>query len=272
MDGFMIFFFLTWPVTCQSASLRCVSLPPAVTPWISTGAASLSGDNNPEYLPCTGQKSSWDYHLIQGDNPVYSVVKKWAEVSSRNLVQGQDRVGGSCEGWKCRVSLLLLFFTGSCKHIKRGWEAQPIIDATFWIFLSFIFSPLWLRPSEVKKKKKAQLLLQLFGLCHCDSHSGAALGLVVEVVVVVGRARVGFKQPHTYGAGLYLKLGNWLQNTGACSSVLNVCPRTELQWSSVISITHVVMFWQVYNHVTPHFFLFFIVNIYYFNLFLYLAQ
>lgn len=142
-----------------------LSLPPAVTPWISTEAASLSSDNNPKYLHCTHQKRKGDYYLIQGDNPVYSVVKKWGEVSFRNLVDGLTEWEGTARGGeKCRVSLgdevaSTVLDWAVLAHKKRGWEAQPIIDATFWIFWSFIFSPLWLRPTEVLPSKNRHGLL-----------------------------------------------------------------------------------------------------------------
>lgn len=99
------FFPLTWPVT-QSVSLEVslfLSLPPALTPWISTGKASLSLDNNPNCHPCRHQNSRRDYNIIQGDNPVQSVVKKWGEL--QQPCGWVDKVGGNCKGGKCRVSL-----------------------------------------------------------------------------------------------------------------------------------------------------------------------
>lgn len=166
MDYFtMPIFFLPGLSLSQRYWGVCLSLPPALTPGISTGAASLSCDNNPKYLPCRCQKSVWDYNIVQGDNPVYTVVKKWGEVCFRNLVdgwtewEGTARGGGGSVGFHWGTKWLLLFLTGLCSHIKKGWEAQPIIGPTFWIFLSFIFPPLWLHPSEVLPSKKRHGLL-----------------------------------------------------------------------------------------------------------------
>lgn len=120
------FFPLTWPVT-QSVSLEVslfLSLPPALTPWISTGKASLSLDNNPNCHPCRHQNSRRDYNIIQGDNPVQSVVKKWGEVSFSNLVDEWTRWEGTANGESVGFHLgtrqLLLFLTGLCSHIKKA--------------------------------------------------------------------------------------------------------------------------------------------------------
>lgn len=148
------FFPLTWPVT-QSVSLEVslfLSLPPALTPWISTGKASLSLDNNPNCHPCRHQNSRRDYNIIQGDNPVQSVVKKWGEL--QQPCGWVDKVGGNCKGGKCRVSLgdeaASTVLDWAVLSHKKGKEAQPIIEPTLWIFLSFFSSlPLSLSRSSI---------------------------------------------------------------------------------------------------------------------------
>lgn len=145
--------------------------------------------------PAGARRSRWDDYTIQGDNPVYSVVKKWGEMSFRNLVDGWTEWEGTARGESVEfhwgMKWLLLFLTGLCSHIKKGWEAKPIIDPTFWIFLSLFFfsSPLLYGCTHLKccpqrKGTASWQPPQLSGLCHCDSHSGAALGLVVGRAVL----------------------------------------------------------------------------------------
>lgn len=61
-------------------------------------------------------------------------------------------------------------------------------------------------------KEEARLLgsrPRLFGLCHCDSHSGAALGLVV------GRAALAWPATHLYEGRLYLSRVNDYRTLGS---------------------------------------------------------
>lgn len=107
---------------------------------------------------------------------------------------------------------LPLFLTIGCAPIKKKKKKESQRGAANYrrnflcVFLSFIFPPLWLRPSEALPSKTGQGP-DASGLCR----SGAAPGLVVGRA----RSRAGFNQPRTYGAGLCLSLGK-LQNTCAC--------------------------------------------------------
>lgn len=165
MDYFMMqIFFLPGLSLSQCYWGVCLSLPPALTPGISTGAASLPGDNNPKYLPRRRQKSIWDYYIIQGDNPVYSVVKKWGEVSFRNLVDGWTEWEGTARGGaKCRVSLgdevastvLDWAVLAHKKRLRGAANYRPnFLDIFVLYFLSFMAAPIW----SVALKEKARLL------------------------------------------------------------------------------------------------------------------
>lgn len=97
-----------------------------------------------------------------------------------------------------------LFSTGLCSH-KKGREAQPIIDPTFWIFLSlfpplfFTAAPLW--SSALKEK----------GAAPCWPPQLQPLPLRQPQWTRPGTGNlpgcIGFIQPQTSGERPYLNLG-----------------------------------------------------------------
>lgn len=165
-----------------------------------------------KYLSYRCQKSGWDYYIIQIDNPVYSVVKKWGEVCFSNFVDGWTQWEGTARGgWWCRVSLRdevasTLLNWAVLTH-KKGWEAQPIIDQTFWIFLSF-FSPFFMAAPNwsVPLKETARLL----GNClNCPAF--ATVTATVEPPWGWWWAGPCWLQPATHlWTRAVFKLGKWL--------------------------------------------------------------
>lgn len=110
-----------------------------------------------------------------------------SEVSFSNLVDVWIEWEGTARGGGCRVSLgdevaSTVLDWAVLTHKKRLRGAANYRLNFLDIFVFFFPPPLWLHPSEVLPSKKGTASWpppQLSGLCHCDSHSGAALRLVV---------------------------------------------------------------------------------------------
>lgn len=117
-----------------------------------------------------------------------------------------DIVGGNC---KCRVSLRdevasALLNWAVLKHKKRlrgTANYRPKFLDIFVISSSILHGCTQLKCSPQRNSTASWQPPQLSGLCHCDSHSGAALGLVVDQALLASTS-------HTYGQGLYLSWEN----------------------------------------------------------------
>lgn len=220
-----LWFFFSYLV-CQSVSVTgavCLALPPALTPWISSGAASLSGDKNPEYLPSRCRKSRWDYNIIQGDNPVYSDVKKWGEL--QQPCGCVDRVGGDSEvgGGGCRVSLgdevaSTVLDWAVLTHKKRLRDAANYRLNFLDIFVLFFLLLYGCTHLKCCPQRKARLLGNRL---NCPAF--ATVIATAEPPWGWWWAGPRWLRPTTHlWKRAVFKLGKWLQNTCACSFVLNI--------------------------------------------------
>lgn len=145
-----------------------------------------------------------------------------------------DRVGGNCKGRKCRVSLgdevaSTVLDWAVLTHKKRLRGEANYRPNFLDIFVSFFFfpplffmaAPIW----SVALKEKEQL--------HGNRLNCPAFATVIATVEPpwgwwwAGPCWLQ-AATHLWRRAVF-KLGKWLQNTHACSFVLNVCPCTDLQ-------------------------------------------
>ena len=113
-------------LSCHSVSVTrgvSLSLPPALAPWISTGSASLPGDNNPKCLPQQAPQIKMRLLYNPGwQSSVECCYKvRWA---LGNLVDGwtewEGTPRGESVGFHRGTRWLLLFSAGPCSHIKKA--------------------------------------------------------------------------------------------------------------------------------------------------------